>query len=331
MMARCSVGSRAAAAPPPPAGRPPGRVGVAVAALVVVAIVGCATGEAPRTVGHHEGMISDSELRSLAEQLVGVPGIAAVMLGGSRARGEEHPDSDVDLGLYYRPPLDTDALRRLARLSAATRGVAGRTPELTEPGGWGPWVDGGGWLTIDDTPVDWIYRDLDRVQRSVEQALAGEFAFHFQVGHPFGIPDFAYAGEVALGVVLADPTGELQRVQDRLRDYPAALGPAIISRLAEARFLLSVLAKPARRADTTYVAGCLFRVVTLCAHAVHAQAGRWVINEKGLVDAAARLGPAPVDFLERAHGLLADLGRHDGSLLAAVRAAEQLVDDVARA
>ena len=85
-------------------------------------------------------------------------------------------------------------------------------------------MDGGGWLTIKETPVDWIYRDLGRVQRSVEQSVAGQFAFHFQVGHPFGFPDFAYAGEVALGIVLADPTGELQRLKDRLRDYPAALG-----------------------------------------------------------------------------------------------------------
>jgi predicted nucleotidyltransferase len=273
-------------------------------------------------------VISDSDLRVLADRIVEVPGIIAVMLGGSRARGEEHPDSDVDLGLYYRPPLDTEALRSLAGSAASLRGVGGQTPELTEPGGWGPWVDGGGWLTIDSRPVDWIYRDLDRVQRSAEQADAGQFAFHFQVGHPFGIPDFAYAGEVALGIVLADPTGELQQVKDRLREYPPALSSAIISRLNEARFLLGILSKPAHRGDTTFVAGCLFRVVTLCAHAIHARAGRWVINEKGVVDAAARLGPAPEGFGERAHGILANLGRQDSSLLSAVRNAEQLIHDV---
>jgi predicted metal-binding protein len=49
------------------------------------------------------------------------------------------------------------------------------------------------------------------------------------------------------------------------------------------------LTKPAHRSDTTYVAGCLFRVVTLCAHAVHAKAGHWVINKRGIVDAADRL------------------------------------------
>jgi hypothetical protein len=290
----------------------------------------CGSGKLP-PIRQDVSVLTKSDLLSLADQLVQVPGIVAVMLGGSRARGDEHPDSDVDLGLYYRVPLDTDALRRLAHHVSSRRGAAGSTPGLTEPGGWGPWVDGGGWLTIDSTPVDWIYRDLDRVQRSAEQALAGPFAFHFQVGHPFGIPDFAYAGEVALGVVLADPTGALQQVKDQLREYPPALSSAIIGRLDEARFLMGVVTKPAHRRDTTFVAGCLCRVVTLCSYAIHAKAGRWVINEKGAVDSAARLQPAPADFAERAHGILADLGRSDDTLRAAVHSAGQLVDDVAAA
>ena len=39
----------------------------------------------------------------IAGRLGEVPGVAAVALGGSWARGEARPDSDVDLGLYYSP------------------------------------------------------------------------------------------------------------------------------------------------------------------------------------------------------------------------------------
>ena len=64
---------------------------------------------------------------------------------------------------------------------------------VTDPGAWGPWVDGGAWLRIDDTAVDWIYRNVDRVRVRVcwqqAQAQAGRFAFHAQVGHPLGWPD----------------------------------------------------------------------------------------------------------------------------------------------
>ena len=269
--------------------------------------------------------LSDERLGELAARLAAVPGVAAVLLGGSRARGTHRPDSDTDLGIYYHRPLDVAALGVLARA------FGGPAAQVTPVGEWGPWVDGGGWLSVDGAAVDWIYRDVDRVARAWADAEQGRYAFHAQAGHPLGVPDFAYAGEVALGVVLADPTGELGRIKERLRDYPAALGAAVVRRLDEARFLLGIVTKPAHREDTTFVAGCLFRVVTLCAHALHARAGRWVVNEKGLVDAAGRLDPAPDDFAERAHDVLARLGTDATSLRAAVGRAERLVDEVSRA
>src|SRR4051794_10449225 len=98
-------------------------------------------------------------LTEIANRLTEVDGVVGVCLGGSRASGTHGPDSDLDLGLYYRPPLDTAALRLLAAR------LTGGPVDVTEPGGWGPWVDGGGWLTVDGHRVDWIYRDLDRVHR----------------------------------------------------------------------------------------------------------------------------------------------------------------------
>ncbi|WP_199538968.1 nucleotidyltransferase family protein [Desertihabitans brevis] len=271
---------------------------------------------------------TEQELVELADRLVQVPGVEAVALGGSRARGEAHPDSDVDLGLYYRSSIDTGALRALAGEVATTRPGTGSL-EVTEPGGWGPWVDGGAWMSIRSTPVDWIYRDLDRVRRSVEDARRGVFEFAFQVGHPLGVPTTAYAGEVALARVLADPDGELRALQGQVTAYPPALTGAVLERLGEARFLLGALAKSAGRGDTSYLAGCLFRVVGLCAHAVHARAGSWVVNEKGLVDSAGRLPGAPAAFAERAHRLLGELGRSPAELTRSVQDARDLVEEVA--
>jgi len=275
-------------------------------------------------------VLTDARLREIAERLVDVPGVSGVMLGGSRSRGAELPDSDVDLGLYYRAPLDVPALRALAAALAGGRTGTG-APELTQPGEWGPWVDGGGWLVIDHLAVDWLYRDLDRVHRSWKLAQEGVFSFHFQVGHPLGVPDFAYAGEVALGMVLADPRGELTRLKEQAATYPTELARAVIDRLAEAEFILDGVEKSARRGDVAFVAGSLFRVVGLCAHAVHARAGRWVISEKGLVDAAAQLPSAPSDFAGRARAVLGTLGIQPRELQEAVRSARTLVRDVAGA
>jgi hypothetical protein len=275
-------------------------------------------------------VLSNEELRQVAGRLVEVQGVTAVMLGGSRARGAEQPDSDVDLGLYYRQPLDAKGLQLLAETLAEARSGDER-PTVTQPGEWGPWVDGGGWLSIGGMAVDWIYRDLDRVQASARQAQDGRFNFHFQVGHPLGVPDFAYAGEVALGVVLADPSGELTDLQDRLTTYPPALTRALVGRLEEAYFLLGSSEKSARRADVVLVAGVLFRVIGLCGHALHARAGQWVINEKGLIEAAGRLQAAPPGFTVRAHAILGELGTDSVGLGASLTAARALLDEVAEA
>jgi hypothetical protein len=267
-------------------------------------------------------VLSEDQLRTLSERLVAIRGVTGVMLGGSRARGEHTADSDVDLGLYYRPPLDVAGLGDLARE------VAGPHAAVTQRGAWGPWVDGGGWLTIADTAVDWLYRDVHRVHTSCRNALAGRLEFHFQVGHPMGVLETSYAGEVALGVVLADPSGELSALQEQVATYPTALGDALVARLWEAAFILDALPKAASRGDTVYVAGCLFRVVELCAYALHGCAGRWLINEKGAVASAGRLPQAPADFLHRANDVLGHLGADINELPAAIRRASDLLSDV---
>lgn len=141
------------------------------------------------------------------------------------------------------------------------------------------------------------------------------------------MPDFAYAGEVALGVVLTDPSGELARLQIQTQQYPPLLAEALVAGLWEASFAVDNARKAVARGDTVYVAGCLFRALALCAHALHGHAGRWLVNEKGAVSAAARLAGAPADFATRAQGLLARLGQDHAALSAAVARAEQLVAD----
>jgi hypothetical protein len=271
-------------------------------------------------------VLTDARLGELAAALMTIGGVEAVALGGSRARGTHRPDSDVDLGLYYRPPLDVDGLRVLA--AALADGRDGRAPQLTEPGAWGPWVDGGGWLLIDGMAVDWIYRDLDRVRASCVAAQQGAAQFHAQVGHPLGVPDFAYAGEVALGQVLADPDGELAALRRQVAPYPAALADALIGGLTEAEFLLGGLGKPAARGDVAFVAGALFRVIGLCAHALHARAGCWVITEKGLVDVTGTLASAPANFSRRSHALLGRLGATPDELRASTASAGALLSEV---
>jgi hypothetical protein len=266
-------------------------------------------------------MAVDAWLGDLALRLGGVDGVVGVMLGGSRARGEHSAGSDHDLGLYYRPPLDTGALLALARA------VSGPAVEVTEPGEWGPWVDGGAWLRVDGAAVDWVYRDVDRVQAAWDDAQQGRFRFNTQIGHPLGVPDFAYAGEVALGIVLHDPSGRLTRLKEVTRTYPAALADALVERLWEADFLLAGVRKSVHRDDCAWAAGCLFRVVLLCAHALHGRAGRWLVNEKGAVTSAGRLPISPPRFSHRAEHILGHVGTTTAELANTLDQADQLLSD----
>ncbi|MDQ7905037.1 nucleotidyltransferase domain-containing protein [Phytohabitans sp. ZYX-F-186] len=248
-------------------------------------------------------VVDDSTLVELGERLVSVGGVVAVVLGGSRARGTHRPDSDFDLGLYYRGALDVAALRELAGR------VADEPVEVTAPGGWGPWVDGGGWLTVQGRRVDWIYRDVDRVHRVWDDCRAGRYEVGFQVGHPLGFYSHAYAGEVALCRVLADPSGEVADLRAQTRRYPAALGEALVDGLWEADFALRLARYGADGADPTYAAGCLFRAVGVACHALHGRARRWLINEKGMVASAAGLPIAPPGFAEGVQRLLGEIGQ----------------------
>ncbi|EGJ79029.1 putative DNA polymerase beta subunit [Streptomyces sp. Tu6071] len=261
----------------------------------------------------------NDELQAMAARLTEVDGIVAVALGGSRARGLHRPDSDYDLGLYYRGGLDTAALRALA----------GEGVEVSEPGGWGPWVNGGAWLTVGEDRVDWIYRDLDRVEAVWEGCREGRFETGFQPGHPLGFHSPAYVGEVAVCQVLADPTGALTALRTATRDYPPPLRAAVVENARwEAPFILAAARKGAKSADAAYVAGCLFRATGLLAHALHAHAGTYVLNEKGALHAAATLPTTPRGLTPRAQSLFTRLGTTPQTLHAALDDAEALVAEV---
>ncbi|MFD8828148.1 nucleotidyltransferase domain-containing protein [Streptomyces sp. NPDC059605] len=257
-----------------------------------------------------------SHILDMASRLADLPGIRAVALGGSRARGAHRPDSDWDLGLYYRGTPDVAALTALASE------VQGAPAEVAGPGGWGPWVDGGTWLRVDGVAVDWILRDLDRVEAVWEDCREGRFEVGVQPGHPLGFWSPAYPGEVAMGRVLADPRGELTALQERTRHYPEPLRAALVGAAWEADFSVAAARKSAPGGDTLHVALCLSRAFGVLAQSLHAHHRVWCLNEKGATAAAAALPDTPAGYADRVGAVLRGL---DG---AAVERAAELVREV---
>lgn len=275
--------------------------------------------------------MSDANDEALLSLLVGalapVPGIEAMALGGSRARGTATAASDYDIGLYYRGrrPIDIAVLSKVVALLDDR----GAKAEVTPLGGWGPWIDGGGWLLIGGIPVDLLYRDLDRVASVIDDARAGKVEPHYQPGHPHAFLPTIYVGEVAHARALYDPTGSLAALQARTTPYPPALAAALRKRFEwEATFAIANARKSLDRDDVSYVAGCAFRAVASLCQVLFAMNGSWLLNEKGAVAAVDGFVLKPAGFSQRIARVYADLGA--GSHAAGLDRLEALVVETQR-
>lgn len=266
-------------------------------------------------------------IEHIAAELIGVDGVMAVVLGGSRARGDAHPDSDIDLGIYYDPqrPPSLDALRAVAaHLDHRHSGDV-----VTNFGEWGPWINGGGWLDIQGQRVDWLYRDYTLVRQVIDECHAGNPRLFYQAGHPHGFWTPIYMGEVYLCKPLADPHGALAALKALTDPYPPALKTAMIGRnLWEAAFALDTSRKAAGRGDVLYVSGGLFRCAVCLVQVLFALNGRYCINEKGALKLAATFPICPPDFEASVNHVLAHPGETPAALKDSIAQLEILVEAV---
>jgi hypothetical protein len=273
------------------------------------------------------------EIQTLIDQIVDqvktVKGVSAIALGGSRARGTHTPQSDIDLCLYYDPKnsLDLNALNRIAS------GLDDRhAPGLLTPlGGWGPWINGGGWLTIHSQPVDFLYRDLSKVAAVIQACHAGQVEIAYQPGHPFGFLSSIYMAEIALCRLLWDADGKVPELKKKTQPYPAALKKALIAKFAwEVDFSLEIAKKSIERADVSYAAGSCFRSAACMLLVLFALNGQYWLNEKGALALANAFQKCPADFQERIEEAFASLAPKSDSLQQAISVLEGVAQDVDR-
>jgi len=239
----------------------------------------------------------------ISERLKNVPGVIGIVLGGSYATGTATPTSDIDFGLIYdgHAPFDLSAL---AHLCVELDDAGSAQPSAI--GGWGPWVDGGAWLTVQGQRVDFIYRDLHRIEQSVQEALTGQVQLFTQVGHPHGIHAHQYAGELASAVLLHDPEEALAHLKAQVTPYPPALSAALQAHYSwQKNFWLDGAVKGEKRGDVHYVQGSLYQSVMALVQELCAAGGVWLLNEKGALSRASIFPGAPANLEERVTAALA--------------------------
>ena len=261
---------------------------------------------------------------SLSRRLAEIPGVTAVVLGGSFARGAATADSDIDLGVVYREaaPFALEPLRALAaEVNDAPAPVVTRFYE------WGPWVNGGAWLTIGGQRVDFLYRSIEHLERAIADAHAGKFEVHWGQQPPFGYLSATVLGELAICRPLFDPSGVVAELKRRVAPYPEALRRGLVqTQLWACEFALESFApKFVQRGDVLHTAGTLARVARQLALVLFALNRRYLLSDKTALAEIARFELAPPEFGPRVTRALAQLGESPAELARAVDALGALV------
>jgi len=251
--------------------------------------------------------MQDALLQRIVPVLAKVPGVAAIVLGGSRARGTATENSDYDLGLYYSTavPLDTGRLLEAVRRFVDDPNAA----EVTDVGEWGPRIVGGGWLSVGGQKVDLLYRNVEAVAEGIEACGAGRITMDYQPGHPHGFCSAIWTGEVALCDPLHDPSRTIAGLKAKTSPYPEPLREALLKRFQwDVEFSIEIAELAASRNEQTYIAGCAFRALACIGQILFAINRRYLINEKAALAEAARF-PLTIPGLM---GLVAEIWRHIG-------------------
>jgi len=231
-------------------------------------------------------MQHDPLLARIVPALADVPGVAAIALGGSRARQTAHDASDYDIGLYFSTdqPLDTDRLLRIVKTLVDDPDAAAVTPI----GEWGAWIVGGGWLSIAGQKVDLLYRCVEDVARAIDACRIGDIGMHYQAGHPHGFCSAIWMGEIALCQPLHDPQATIAGLKAIASPYPRPLREALIHRFQwEILFNIDNADIAASREEQMHIAGCTYRALACVAQVLFALNERYLINEKGALREAA--------------------------------------------
>ncbi len=267
--------------------------------------------------------VGDPFLEWLIPALAAAPGVLAIGLGGSRARGTAAPSSDFDVGLYYR----RGAELRAASVREALRDLIDDpdSASVTEVGEWGPWIVGGAWLTVARAKVDLLYRCAESVRDVICACRAGQISMNYQPGHPHGFSSAIWMGEAAICRPLHDPEGLLAELKAMTEPYPAPLREALIRRFQwEALFSIENAETAVGRGAPTHIAGCAYRALSCVAQVLFALNRRYFVNEKGALEEAAGFPITLAGLTQRASFVWRAIGEGNfGKALEALRVIEQ--------
>jgi predicted nucleotidyltransferase len=262
----------------------------------------------------------------LLEQLVGslskVTHVAAVVLGGSYASGMQHSASDLDIGLYYfeAEPFSIDEIKGVANDISRL----GSPPTVTGFYEWGAWVNGGAWIHTPQGKVDFLYRNLDQIQRTIAEAQQGISHHDYDQKPTYGFYSVTYLAETQICITLYDPERLIAKLKRQVKTYPPKLKQKVnTDSLWSVEFTLLHARGFAAQGDIYNTVGCLTRVVSNLTQALFALNERYFIRDKKVLDTVAKFPNLPSGYIQEINRILACPGHTVSELIRTVSDLEQ--------
>lgn len=272
-------------------------------------------------------MVIENILNKIVREVKDIPGVVGIVLGGSRARGNNLENSDIDIGIYYDEYLgfNTEDLS----VAAAKLDDEHRENLVTPIGGWGPWVNAGGWLTIDGYHVDFILRDIDRVEEEINDCIEGKITTNYQTGHPHGYLNVMYMGEVSICNILLDKYKKIAQLKNKTKPYPKRLKDVMVNYfMFEACFSLMHAESNIDKDDISYVAGHIFRSVSCLNQLLFAANEEYCINEKRAVKIIDSFEIKPKNYKKRIDEIFTLISSNPEDTKKAVEILKEIIDEV---
>lgn len=257
-----------------------------------------------------------------------ISGLRAIALGGSHARGTEHAQSDLDIGLYYdeAQPFAIEDVRQVA-----TDFSKSGTPTVTGFYEWGPFVNGGAWIDNDVCKIDFLYRNIDQLKRAIAEAQAGDWSHNFDQHPPFGFRSVTLLGEIACCKPLRDPSGVLASLKESVATYPPKLKIRIIQDslwLAEFSFLHAFMYFASDGGDVPNTVATMTRIYHYLVQALYALNGCYLVNDKRSLREIEAFPRVPEKFGERVSAILGHPGENSEALNESLRRLKCVFDEI---
>ena len=181
---------------------------------------------------------------------------------------------------------------------------------MTDFYGWGPWVNGGAWIVTSVGKLDLLYRNLDQVQQTIDEAQRGIVRYDYYQQPVYGFSSVIYPAETEASIPLLDPQGRIADLKRIVAKYPSALRQRIVAdSLWIAEFTLNHAHKFALQEDIYNTVGCLTRVAGALTQALFALNEVYFMTDKRAMGMIANFKLAPPNHVEQIRALLARPGQ----------------------